>query len=343
MRRNARFGCERPCARFARVPRRTSIASLVGISLAAVTATALVTSADATTGVGTGLPQPRVDVARADGDPFTGRYAIGEIDRRAKITGGQLMLEYTDTEKPFLIGSLAIYGFDREGRQQTSSAITYPYSYADGVLTGRVISQGTYRQIGSLRLPEPSSPDELRGTFGWRGGTYQVVFDRLPPSDLETPLPQAKQIDAVPLKLRNRGLGPRDSDYYGRWELVPSRHDAGRTSSLYAPLVRAATAIGDDALVPDSGHLVLFEVESRFDPPAPGGMMTLHAPGSTRAEFLTDFRWDGPWRTAIVRGGSDGGPVVGRFTGRVSGDTLVGTLTNGDLSIELTFARPQRR
>ncbi|MDW5597453.1 hypothetical protein VSS74_24100 [Conexibacter stalactiti] len=323
--------------------RRTSLASFAGICLAAVTTTALVTSAHATTGVGTGLPQPRVDVAKADGEQFVGRYSIGEIDRRAKVTSGQLMIDYTDTEKPFLIGSLAIYGFDRDGRQQTSAAITYPFSFADDVLTGRVISQGTYRQIGSIRLPVPRSTEELSGTLGWRGGTYQVVFDRLPVSDLATALPQAKQIDAVPLRLKNRGLGARDSAFYGRWELVPSRDDVGKASSLYAPLVRAATAVSDDELVPDSGHLQLFEVESRFDPPAPGGMMTLHAPGSTRAEFLTDFRWEGPWRTAIVRGGSDGGPVVGRFTGRVSGDTLVGTLRNGDLSIELTFTRPKQR
>jgi hypothetical protein len=325
------------------MPRRTSIAAFTGICLAAVTTSALIAGAHATTGVGTGLPQPRVDVAQADGEQFTGRYAIGEIDRRAKITSGQLMVEYTDTEKPFLIGSLAIYGYDSDGRQQTSSALTYPFSYGDGVLSARVISQGTYRQIGSLRLPDPRDPDELPGTLGWRGGSYQIVLDRLPASDLETPLPQAKQVDLVPLRLKNRGLGPRDEAFYGRWELVPSRADTARSASLYAPLVRAATAIGDDAIVADSGHLVLFEVESRFDPPAPGGMMTLHAPGSTRAEFLTDFRWQGPWRTAVVRGGSDEGPVVGRFTGRISGDTLVGTLRNGDLSIELTFARPKQR
>jgi len=321
------------------VPRRTPIASIAVTCLAAA---GLAAAAHATTGVGTGLPQPRVDVAHSDGDQFVGRYAIGEIDRRAKITSGQLQIDYTDTRKPFLIGSLAIFGYDDDGRQQSSHSITYPYRFGDETLSAPVISQGTYQRIGALRLPVPTDPDELHGQLTWRGGTYQVAFDRLPASDLQTELPQAKQIDPVPLRLRHDGLGPTDADWYGRWRLVPSTADAGRTASIYAPLVRIASAIGDDATVADSGSLLLFEVESRTEPPRPGGMMTVHAPGQTRAEFLTDFRWDGPWRSAIVRGGSDEGPVVGRFLARVSGDRLVGTLTNGDFRVELTFARGGR-
>lgn len=339
MTRNARFLSERPCASFARVHRRLSIVSCAVICLSAVSFT---TVADATTGAGTGLPQPRVDVAREDGDPFVGRYAIGSIDRRAQITSGQLLIDYTDSQRPFMVGSLGIYGFDGEGRQQTSSAITYPYEFRDGVLRANLRAQGAGTVIGSLRLPSPRGEDELPGTLGWRGGSYQVTFTRLPPSDLETALPQARQIDAAPLRLRNEGLGERDRDWYGRWTLEPGRGENARTASLFAPLVRAATAIGEDSLVPTSGHMQLFEVESRFDPPAPGGMITLHAPGSTRAEFLTDFRWEGPWRTATVRGGSDGGPVVGRFVARASGNRLVGTLTNDDLTINLTFVRPRR-
>ena len=319
--------------------RRTQLAAFLSIGVAAVGAA---TVAHATTGVGTGLPQPRVDVARSDGDPFVGRWAIGAIDRRAQITSGQLMIDYTDTERPFMLGSLAIYGYDEDGRQQLSSAITYPYTFADGVLSARVISQGTFERIGFLQLPVPRGADELNGRLTWRGGTYRVSFDRLPPTDLETPLPQARQIDAAPLRLANEGLGPDDAAFYGRWTFVPSRQDVGRTSSLFAPIVRVATAIGDDRFLADSGGLHLFEVESRTEPPRPGGLMTVHAPGSTRAEFLTDFRWEGPWRTAQVRAGSEEGPVVGRYVARVIGDRLVGTLNNGDLEIDVTFQRPQR-
>lgn len=332
--------CVRPCASFARVLGRSTLAAFLGISLASVT---VVPVASATTGVGTGLPQPRVDVAQSDGAPFVGRWAIGAIDRHARVNSGQLMIDYTDTEKPFLIGSLAIFGYDDDGRQQSTSLITYPFSYGNGTLSARVISQGTFARVGALRLPDPVRPDQLRGELTWRGGTWQVVFDKLPPSDLQTPLPQARQIDPAPLRLKHDGLGPRDADWYGRWTFVPNRDDAGRTAGLFAPVVRVASAIGDNAFVADSGGMHLFEVESRTEPPRPGGMVTVHAPGSTRAEFLTDFRWEGPWRTAIVRGGSDEGPEVGTYVARVSGDKLVGTLTNGDLSIELTFARPKQR
>lgn len=321
--------------------RRTPIASIAVICLAS--AAGLPAAAHATTGVGTGLPQPRVDVAHSDGDQFVGRYAIGEIDRRAKIGSGQLQIDYTDTRKPFLIGSLGIFGFDDDGRQQSSHSITYPYSFANGTLSAPVIAQATFARIGALSVGTPDDADELHGRLTWRGGTYQVVFDRLPASDLQTELPEAKQVDPVPLKLRHDGLGPRNEAFYGRWRLVPSDVDPGRTASVYAPLVRIATAIGNAAPVADSGSMQLFEVTSRTEPPRPGGMVGIHTPSQTRAEFLTDFRWDGPWRSALVRAGSDEGAVVGRYIARLIGrDRLVGTLTNGDFRVELTFERGGR-
>ncbi|MDO8186563.1 hypothetical protein Q5424_23290 [Conexibacter sp. JD483] len=321
--------------------RRTPIASIAVICLAS--AAGLTAAAHATTGVGTGLPQPRVDVAHSDGDQFTGRYAIGEIDRRAKIGSGQLQIEYTDTRKPFLIGSLGIFGFDDDGRQQSSHSITYPYSFANDTLSAPVIAQATFEPIGALRVSVPDAQDELHGQLTWRGGTYQVVFDRLPASDLQTELPEAKQVDPVPLRLRHDGLGRRDSALYGRWRLVASDVDPGRAASIYAPLVRAANSIGNDATIADSGNMTLFEVTSKMDPPRPGGMVAIHTPSQTRAEFLTDFRWDGPWRSANVRAGSDQGAIVGRYIARlVGGDRLVGTLTNGDFRVDLTFQRGGR-
>jgi hypothetical protein len=317
--------------------RRVLAVSLLGAA-AAVAASSSV--ADATTGVGAGLPQPRVSVAPAIGDIFVGAYTIKEIDRRAGIRSGELMMDYTEIPRPHMVGNLTIYGYDSAGRQSTSSENVYPFQFKRRMLRAGILTQGSLQRIGAVTFQLPTDPNNLSGTITWRGGTYDVVYQRADDDDGPFAIPDARQIDPAPPKLTKDGVGPDNAAAYGAYRLAPSNDDAGVNASLYAPLVRVAAALSTNEIVADDGSLRLFGLRDGPRGPAkPTGIVNLHGPGSTRVEYLTDWRWGGAWRTAVVRGGSTEGPAVGRFVAKLEGGRLIGTLTTGKQHLDLTFER----
>jgi hypothetical protein len=326
---------------------------LAGCALSAAGDVAL-----ATTGGGTGLPQPKTTVAAAVGKPFVGRYAIGEIDRGARITSGQLLIDYTETSRPFLIGNLVAYGYDRDGRASTATANLYPFRFSGGRLRASILAQGSNKRIGDVAFDEPTDPYALRGTMTWNGRTMPVVFQRLAatvgPAD---PLPRARLVSSVAPRVTHPGLGPHAASAYGSYALQPPRDDAGLESGMYAPLVRVATALSTRALAPVSGSLRLEPAASRAlrraekarrahasDGPRGEravGVVTLRDAGgdAPTVVYLTGFRSGGSYRGATVRTGSPTGPRVGSFNGALTRRTLSGTLTIGASHADLSFRR----
>ncbi|MCW2953749.1 MAG: hypothetical protein JWQ48_2919 [Conexibacter sp.] len=318
--------------------RRTMIVAAVGAGLALATTAGL---ASATTGVGTGLPQPRVLVEPAIGDQFVGRYVVSEIDRRAKITSGQIMIDYTETPHPYLVGNLTLSGFDSGGRQSTFIANVYPFSFTNRLLRAGVLSQGSSQRLGAVTFQIPTDPTTQSGTLTFKGGTYPIAYKRVNDDTSPTaPLPLAKLTDATPPKLEKDGLGASDKAFYGRYDLQPSDQDAGANAGFYAPVVRLASALSTGQGTPDSGSLTLFgNTVRRGRPLVPAGIVTLHQPNSTDVAYLTDFRWGGDRRTANVRGGSTDGPLVGGFVGTLKGGEVSGTLTVGKQHTDVRFKR----
>jgi hypothetical protein len=315
------------------------VASILG---AGIVAAGAATVASATTGVGTGLPEPKVKVAPDIGQQYVGRFLISAIDRRARITAGQVMVDYTETVRPYIVGNLSLYGYDNDGRQSSSVSNLYPFVYRNGVARASILTQGSNVRIGAVSFDLPTSPTEMDGTITRDGETYDVVYTRGDDDDFDPDkaLPDAKQIDPVPPKLTKDGAGPDDTAAYGRYTLAPAPNDVGTSAAIYAPIVRVADALSTDQLQADSGSFRLFgDQPVRSQPPSPAAIVTLHSADATRVEYLTDFRWGGPWRTAVVRGGSTEGPAVGRFVGRAAGDKITGTLTVGRQHAELTFVR----
>jgi hypothetical protein len=321
-----------------RMVRRTTIAAALGAGLALASTAGL---ASATTGVGTGLPQPRVLVEPAIGDQFVGRYVVTEVDRRAKITSGQIMIDYTETPNPYLVGNLTLSGFDTGGRQSTFIANVYPFSFRNRLLRADVLSQGSNQRLGAVTFQIPTGPDTQTGTLTFKGGTYPIAYKRLDDDTSPTaPLPLAKLIDSSPPKLEKDGLGASDKAFYGRYDLQPSDQDAGANAGFYAPVVRLAAALSSGQAIPDSGSLTLFgNTVRRGRPLVPAGIVTLHEPNSTDVAYLTDFRWGGDRRTANVRGGSTDGPLVGNFVGTITGGEVSGTLTVGKQHTDVRFKR----
>lgn len=319
--------------------------SPVPVSLAAATLLTVlaVGPAQGTTG-STGLPQPKEVVARSIGDQFTGRYLLTSVDKRAKIISGELMVDWTHTDKPFLLGFLLLFKYDKDGRQSSFVANAYPFSFAKGKLSAVISAQGSGDGLGRLSLRLPTSPDEQSGTLRVGDGTtdYAVTYQRLDESASATAaLPPAEQtVGGGPVKLTHAGLGPKNAAAYGRYRLVPGDAQAGENAGTYAPVLRLASRLSGDGQAPDSGSLLLFgNTVKKGAPLVPTGIVTLHRPDATDVAYLTDFKWAGDRRGATMRGGSTDGPEVGTFTGSADGDEVGGTLVEDHRRTDVKFIR----
>jgi hypothetical protein len=277
----------------------------------------------ATTGVSTGLPQPDVLVLRQDGVPFEGRFVLTSIDRGARITGGQISAEFTETTTPYLVG-FAEYGtFDDDGRQTFLTANLYPWSYdkAKRAITAQIISQGANERLGSLTLKTPTNPEHLDGTLTLSGRPYAVAYRRVDEDlNLYGKLPKV-QLTSPSVRLTKQGWGPQEA-YVGRYRLATAS-TASASASVYAPLVELAHRLSAGPTAALDANLTLRARGAA----GPGGVLSLHEPGSSAVAYLTDLRSGGDARTGLLRRGSFDGPVIGRLTATAGDDSLTGTIT----------------
>lgn len=301
------------------VQRRISLALvLIGVATAGVV---LAGPSGATTGVSTGLPQPDVLVQRQDGLPFEGRFVLASVDRGARITGGQITAEFTETTTPYLVG-FAEYGtFDDDGRQTFLTANLYPWSYSSArhAITAQIASQGANEKLGSLTLKRPTDdPGHLDGTLTLNGHAYAVTYRRVDDDlNLYGRLPKV-QLTTPHVRLDRAGWGDA-AGYTGRYRLATSGA-AGANATVYAPLVELAHRLSQGPAAVLDASMTL-----RAD----GGELTLREPGRTRVLHLTDLRSGGDARGARLHEGSAGGPVAGRLTATADGDELTGSVTVG--------------
>jgi hypothetical protein len=296
-------------------------------AVAGACAAAVATSSLATTGASTGLPEPKVKVLRADGEPFEGRYVLTAVERTAQITGGQIQVGYTETARPYLVGFAEFASFDTDGRKSLWTANLYPFTYADNKLSADVLSQATSDRLGRLVLDQPKG-EKLTGTLTVAGLPHAVAFRKMDEDEsLHGKLPAVTQTAARPLgRLAHAGWGTASS-YVGRYRLAGPGQAGRAGASIYAPLVQLTNALAGDQ--PSS----LLSADLALD--ASGGTLTFSAPGSTQRLQLTDLRSDdADARSAKLR---SAGKVVGHLDMTRSGDTLTGSVTVGGKQTSLNL------
>jgi hypothetical protein len=276
------------------------------------------TASLATTGASTGLPEPKVKVLRADGEPYEGRYVLTSVDRTAQITGGQIQIGYTETGRPYLVGFAEFGSFDTDGRRSLWTANLYPFSFGRGKLSADVLSQGSGDRLGRLVLDRPTRTG-LTGTLTVGTIPYAVAFRQIDDDEsLHGKLPAATQAAAKPRgRLAHAGWGASAS-YVGRYRLSAQGQVAHASAGLYAPLVQLTNALSGDRPAVLSADLALR---------ASGGTLTLTAPGSTQTLELGDLRSGGDARSAKLRSATGDHAVVGHLDVTRSGDTLAGSVT----------------
>lgn len=276
------------------------------------------TSSLATTGASTGLPEPKVKVLRADGEPFEGRYVLSSVDRTAQITGGQIQVGYTETARPYLVGFAEFGSFDTDGRRSLWTANLYPFTFAHDQLSADVLSQGSDDRLGRLVLDQPKG-SRLTGRLTVSNGSFAVAFRKIGDDEsLHGKLPAAEQTAARPLgRLARPGWGAASS-YVGRYRLATQGRAAHASAALFAPLVQLTNALSSDQPTVLSADLALR---------ASGGVLTVSAPGSVQHLRLSDLRSGGDARSAKLRSPGGQQAVVGHLDVTRSGDTLTGSIT----------------
>jgi hypothetical protein len=293
---------------------KNSVRWIVGAALVASAAAA--TSSLATTGASTGLPEPKVKVLRADGEPFEGRYVLSSVDRTAQITGGQIQIGYTETGHPYLVGFAEFGSFDSDGRRSLWTANLYPFTFARDRLSADVLSQATNDRLGKLVLSRPKG-EKLAGTLTVAGVPHSVAFREIGDDvSLHGKLPAATQTAARSLgRLADAGWGA-PSSYVGRYRLAT--HAVHANAGMYGPLVQLTNALSSDQSTLLSADLALG---------ASGGVLTLSAPGSAQRLQVDDLRSGGDARSAKLRAVDGDHAVAGHLDVTRSGDTLTGSVT----------------
>lgn len=209
---------------------------VVAALVASVALAAAVGVADATTGPNA-THAPKILVPKAIGKPFTGRWKITHIPKRAKLAGGQVQVEYTLTKVPYLYGTLQLKAYDVNGRTANFLASLFPFAHSGGKLRATIITTGSDEKLGRVTFNDPTSADRLTGTLTFQGNTYPISYKR---SDANAPISPDATSDgdstAAP-KTTTGDLGASDSDD----AVEPA--DAGASAGLYAPVVRVAMAL----------------------------------------------------------------------------------------------------
>jgi hypothetical protein len=288
------------------------------IGAAVLASAGAATSSLATTGASTGLPEPKVKVLRADGEPFEGRYVLTAVDRTAQITGGQIQVGYTETAHPYLVGFAEFASFDTDGRKSLWTANLYPFTYGHDKLSADVLSQASNDRLGKLVLDQPKG-NRLTGTLTVAGLPHAVAFRKIDDDvSLHGKLPAVTQTAARPLaRLTDAGWGAASS-YVGRYRLASQGQAARASAAMYAPLVQLTNALSSDQPTVLAADLALR---------AGGGELTVTAPGAVQRLQVTDLRSGGDARSAKLRATTGGHAVVGHLDVTRSGDTLTGSIT----------------
>jgi len=300
------------------------------LAVVAVAAIALSTTlADATTGP-TALPQPKQVVPRAIGDRFVGRYVIDSVPRTARVTAGELKIDWTTTDKPFLLGFLVLYGYDAAGRQSSMIVNAYPFSAAGQHEVRAMLSaQGSGTMLGRATFRTEAGGHTLDGTISLGGRHYALSYRPLPAKATDiTTLPPARLTDPLP----HRGPG----SVQGTYTLRSTAPTPGASAGIYAPVVALADKLAGDDDQTSRGVLRIRPSERSH---TIAGTLRLETAGTRRQIYLTDFRWGGTRHTATARRGSADGAVIGRLDVTATDQRLDGTLTLDGRTLDVRLDR----
>jgi len=295
---------------------RVSFVLLTALSLALSVAG----TAQATTGAGAGLPPPNVYIDPRVMGRYVGLFELTQVDRRAKITGAEIAIDYTELPPQYPIGRISVRGYDADGRQTSYQANLYKFQGKDAV-RAQILNQGDNSVMGHLVLYDPTEKGS-KGILEIDGQKYRIAMNRY--DDDDGPPPNQKVVQTGPRfdHATQAGWGDSAAAAAGTYSLVNTVTDPGLSAGPFAAVVRVAQGVSGSSTAPSDGQLT---VEN--DGGDLSGTLELDRSSGTETVYLSNFQWGGASRSADVHSGSATGPEVGTFQGTFTDGELSGTLT----------------
>jgi hypothetical protein len=251
---------------------------------------------------------------------YVGLFELTHVDRRAKIIGAEIAVDYTELPPQYPIGRITVRGYDADGRQTSYTANLYKFVGKDSV-HAEVLNQGDNSVMGHLILSHPTGKG-ADGVLQIDGQDYAIKLNRY--DDDDGPPPDQKVVQTGPRfdHATKAGWGDSDAAAAGTYSLVNGATDPGLSAGPFAAVVRYAQGVSGATGAPSDGTLTVRGGGSGLQ-----GTLTLERPSGTQTVALTNFKWGGASRSADVHSGSASGPKVGTFEGTFTDGELSGTLT----------------
>jgi hypothetical protein len=306
---------------------------LLPLALAALALFALAGVASGTTGSINGYPQPKVYVPYGKAVPFEGRFELTEVGRGANLRSGEIKIEFPEAASPkFLAGAAAFYEYNSLGQTETALFALYPFQPEAYGVSALVRHQGLNGhlgetlKVGDLKLFTPSDESTVKGELEFHGGTYEVVFRRLPEgSALAAHLAPAKQLTEQEAEPTSGGWSA------GSYALTNLAPDPTAGAGVLAPVIGVAQGLGTTGTTLSGGSM---EVSGGSLPTA---VVKLETGATQRTYYLTDLAYQGDLRLAKVHEGSPSDRILGGFEGRQVGDEIKGSLEAGESRFQVSF------
>jgi len=299
---------------------KNAVRLIASIAVAALVVVLGWAPASATTGAGAGLPAPKTHVDPGVMGPYVGLFELTHVERRARIITSEIAIDYTELPPAYPIGRIVVRSYDADGRQATFQGTLYSFTGEKDVHAD-ILSQGDNSVVGGLTLRDPTA-DSVKGTLEFQGQSFEVAYRRYDDDDGRPEETRVIQTGPSFVSATKTGWGKDPADAIGDYDLVNGVADPGAGAGVFAPAVRYARSLTGASGAPTDGSLTVEDDGGTLT-----GELKVDRPEGAQTYALTDLKWGGSSRSAVVHQGDASGPEVG---------TLKGVLANGELDLTLT-------
>jgi hypothetical protein len=320
--------------RLSHMSRRKVISAAAGLGAAAAVAL-FVPGAVATTGDGTGLKPPQSQPEQKLMSQYIGLFEVDKIDRRARISGAEIAVDYTELPPVWPYGHIVVRGYDADGKQTSWTGALYNFAAKGDHITGEILNQGDLSIIGHIEFFNPSA-EHVNGYIKVDGQSYQFHANKYDDDDGPPPDQHVVQTGPTFKSATQPGWEGAASSVVGRYSIVNAATDPGAGSAIFAPIVRLTKTVGTEASnAPTGGSLNITGTGTNLT-----GVLKLQRMGTGQTYYLSSLKSGGTSRSAEVHTGSASGPSVGTFKGTLVSGELTGTITTGSQKTDISFASP---
>ncbi|HEY4278214.1 MAG TPA: hypothetical protein VGM91_08350 [Conexibacter sp.] len=263
---------------------------------------------------------------------YIGLFELTSVDRRAKITGAEIAVDYTELPPQWPLGRIAVRGVDPNGQQTSWTGAIYNWR-GKGTVSAQILNQGDLSVMGHIRMYDPTARN-TEGYLELDGRWYHFTANRYDDDDGPPPDPHVTQTGPRFTQANDAGW-PRGAT--GAYTMTNVATDPGAGAGVFAPVVRLTRSLDTGgSTAPTGGSLSVSGSGASLQ-----GTMRVERPSTDETYYLTTFKSGGISRSAELHTGSASGPTVGVFKGTLVDGELAGAITVDGKSTDVSFQAPK--